>query len=186
MNFFKRTIFNLNKTLSGDLISKSLPKLIDKFTIQKQHLDLMGHLNVIVFSLKSYLFRHYVGIYDDSAYELLKQLGITKEFIQNNSKGCFMLRHDVHYLKEVHYKENVSTHFRIINISKSKKRVHFYFYLLNQNEVSSFCEGIFAFSNLKERKLEPFPAEILEKLEKLQKNHTELSWKHEPNLKLEL
>ena len=49
MKFFHKTWLNLNKSLSGELISKTLPRLVNNFTIQKQHLDLMGHLNVIFF-----------------------------------------------------------------------------------------------------------------------------------------
>ena len=129
--------------------------------------------------------RHYVGIYDDSAYIFLNSIGITKEFIKENLKGCFMLRHDIHYLNEVHFNEKVSTYIRILNISNSKKRLHFNFYMLKENEVSSFCEGIVAFANLKKRTTETFPIEILEKLEKMKKEHENLEWKQKTNLILE-
>jgi acyl-CoA thioesterase FadM len=96
-----------------------------------------------------------------------------------------MLRNDVQYLNEVHLDSEVSTYFRILNISKSKKRLHFYFYMINGNQISSISEGIMAFANLKLRKLESFPPEIFEKLNNFQQMHQQLNWKHEPNLKFE-
>ncbi len=144
---------------------QQLPKLYN-FTIPEDYLDEMGHMNV----------RWYLGIFDDAAVHLFRQLGMTAKYFKANQTGAFALQQFIYYWREVRLDETVSIYSRILG--RSAKRIHMMYFMVNETNQTLACtlEGLGSHADLNIRRTSPYPAHIAGNIDVMLAEHQQLDW----------
>ena len=135
-------------------------------TIPEAYLDVMGHMNI----------RHYMGLFDDAAWDFFAAFGMDLAYYDGSSGGAFALEHHVRYLAEVHVGETVAIHTRVNG--RTAKRIHFMHFMLNETtgKLAATLEVIASHANRDTRRTSPFPAEIASQIDQFVAEHSQLDW----------
>ncbi len=138
----------------------------NRVTIPSDYLDAMGHTNI----------RHYVGMFDEAAWGLFVQFGMTLDYINNQQGGAFALEQHLRYLAEVKLGETVAIYFRVVG--HSPKRVHFVGFMINETTETLACvfESLGSHIDLSRRRTSPWPASHAAKIQKILDAHNALEW----------
>jgi acyl-CoA thioester hydrolase len=139
---------------------------IYRLTVPEDFRDENGHMNV----------RHYVGIFDDAGYPMMETVGINWTRHTAENTGGFDLEHHIHYLNEVYIGDEVVVYARFIN--RSAKRVHYIMFMVNQTrgKLAAIFECINSYADMSVRKTEPYPPDIVAKIDTLVASHQALEW----------
>ncbi len=135
-------------------------------SIQPDQIDALGHLNV----------RHYVTMFDETAWHLFASFGCTLDFYREQRRGVMALRQFIQYLAEVHVTHQLSVHVRILG--RSEKRIHFMMLMANDtaNNVAATIEGIATFADLDSRKSAVWLPDVAAKIDEALAAHVALAW----------
>lgn len=142
-----------------------LPLFLDKI-IPEAYIDRMGHMNV----------QHYVGLFNESAINMLVSAGLTADYIEQERGGAFALQQHIFYVTEVHAGERVTSRMRAVG--RSAKRFHFIQYLINETTGRLACsiEILNSHANLDLRRTSPYPPQIAANLDRWVAEHQALDW----------
>lgn len=135
-------------------------------TIPPEYEDSNGHMNV----------RYYMAIFDDAGYPMIREFGLTPEYLEARGEGGFDLEHHLHYLNEVHIGDNVSVYVRIVGLTL--KRVHYLMLMVNESRdnVAAIFECVNSYADLRARKTAPYPPEIAARMRAVLEHHQALAW----------
>jgi len=135
-------------------------------TITDDLLDAMGHMNI----------RHYLGIFDDGAWNFFRDMGLSEDYYQTRDAGMFALRQFITYVHEVRVGEQVSIHARLVGLSE--KRIHFMVFMVNDTlkNVAATLESLGSHADLKTRSTAPFPDDIRASIQRRLDDHQNLAW----------
>ena len=159
-----RLIKEILKSLTVAQIQE-LP-FLNKQTILPDYLDVMGHMNI----------RYYLGLFDDSAWNLFASFGMDQAYYENKIGGSFALQQFIQYLAEVHVHETVAIHGRLIG--RSAKRIHFMLFMINETtgKVAATLETLGSHADLQQRRTSPFPENIAARIDEMLAAHNQLDW----------
>lgn len=135
-------------------------------TIPPEYEDANGHMNV----------RYYMTIFDDAGYPMIREFGLTPEYLEARGEGGFDLEHHLHYLNEVHIGDEVSVYARIVGLTL--KRVHYLMLMVNEtrDNVAAIYECVNSYADLRVRKTAPYPPEIAASIRAMLEQHQALAW----------
>lgn len=135
-------------------------------TIPQEYLDVMGHMNI----------RHYMGIFDDAAWDFFASFGMTQAYYDDTSGGAFALEQHIRYLAEVHVGETVAIYTRIIG--RSAKRIHFIHFMINEttSRLAATLEVLGSHVNREIRRTSPFPPGIAAQIDQILAEQSQLGW----------
>lgn len=134
--------------------------------IPEAFLDVMGHINI----------RHYMGLFDDAAWEFFAAFGMTEDFFFSTTSGAFALEQHIRYLAEVHLGETVVIHTRVNG--RTAKRIHFIHFMINETtgKLAATLEVVASHANRETRRTTPFPDAIAAQIDQLLAKHSHLIW----------
>ena len=142
-----------------------LPRL-HQATIPEDYLDAMGHMNVM----------WYTHLFTLGMVNLWGQIGIDKNYVDQNRAGTFALEKHVRYLTELRVGEEASVYVRLL--SRTEKLFHVVQFMVNdsQQRLASIMETVGAHVNLESRQSAPFPEDIAAAYDELLAAHSTLDW----------
>lgn len=143
----------------------SLPVTNHK-VIPLDYIDLMGHMNVA----------WYLHIFDGGTRNLFASFGFGDNYIRRTGMGSFAIELHIRYLSEVKQGDVVMVRSRVLD--RSAKTIHFMHYMTRDGDetLAATIEVLAAHADLSQRKVTPFPQEILNQLDLLLEAHKQLSW----------
>jgi acyl-CoA thioester hydrolase len=143
----------------------SLPQTNHK-VIPAEYIDIMGHMNVM----------WYIHIFDYGTRNLFDNFGFGEEYIRRTGMGSFALESHIRYLAEVKLGEAVTVRSRVLG--RSAKTIHFIHFMVKDQDgsLAATIEVLGAHADLTQRKVTPFPAEVLTRLDALLRVHQGLPW----------
>jgi len=143
----------------------SLPVTNHK-VIPEKYIDIMGHMNVM----------WYIHIFDIGTRNFFDSFGFGQEYINRTGNGSFALESHIRYLGEVKQGEAVTVRSRLLD--RSAKTLHFMHFMTRDHDgkMAATIELLGAHADLGQRKVAPFPPEILARLDRLLNTHQQLSW----------
>ena len=100
---------------------RQLPETYEAI-IPEDYLDMMGHMNVMWYT---HLFSMAMG-------GVFRLTGLTREYMENNHSGMFVLESHIRYLSEVRVSQKVSVHSRMLG--RTAKRIHAIHFLINHDK----------------------------------------------------
>ena len=133
-------------------------------TIEPAWIDYNGHLNMAFYNV---LFDRCVDcVYDE--------LGIGAEYAQNGDGSCFTLQVHLNYLSELALADPVSVTLQLIDFDD--KRLHYFQTMVNRTtgELAATSENLAIHVDMQTRRSAPFPAEVLERIQRLHQAHQDL------------
>jgi acyl-CoA thioester hydrolase len=143
----------------------SLP-VYHRATIQPEHLDELGHMNV----------RWYMALFSDATVAMLASFGMDMNYTRQAEAGSFALKHFIHYLAEVRLGEQVALRARVLG--RNEKRLHYVLFMVNesQHKLAATAEALAAHADLNERRTSPFPPHIAAAIDHQLVQHRQLDW----------
>lgn len=141
-----------------------------RVAVPQSYADRNGHMNM----------RHYVAIFDDAGDTpdtgLYAQLGLTPEFHARHGSTTMDLEFHISFLGEVMPGHDVAVYFRMAGCSA--RIMHYLMFMVDetQGRVCAIFECVNAFVDLGTRKLAPYPADLLMRLQDLLARHQGLDW----------
>ncbi len=134
--------------------------------IPENYIDIMGHMNVM----------WYIHIFDIATRNLFNSFGFGEEYVRRTGKGSFALEAHIRYLSEVKLGDAVTVRSRVL--AHSAKTLHFMHFMTKDHDetLAATIELLGAHADLAQRKVTPFPPEILSRLDPLLEAHQELPW----------
>ena len=134
--------------------------------IPENYMDIMGHMNVM----------WYIHIFDRGTRKLFDKIGFGEEYVRRTGKGSFALEAHIRYLSEVKLGDAVTVRSRVL--ARSAKTLHFIHFMIKDHDESlaATIELLGAHADLAQRKVTPFPSEILSRLDPLLEVHQKLPW----------
>lgn len=144
-----------------------LPRL-KEYNITHEYIDSNGHLNT----------KWYWTMFVESVWKLFDLFGMDEAYQSKNNCGCVAFRHTTDFLNEVMEDQSVSLFARLIERSKSGKRLHYMLFMMNEttNSLAAIMEGNTAFMDRTVRKVKPFPPEILANIDRMIQEQNNEGW----------
>jgi acyl-CoA thioesterase FadM len=135
-------------------------------TIPPEYLDSNNHMNM----------RWYVALFDDAGDTLHDHLGLTRELRRASGAGTMDLEHHTWFVNEVMAGSQICVYARMV--ARSAKMMHYLMFMVNEStgKVAAHFECVNALVNLQARKTTPYPAEILERIDALLAEQSQLPW----------
>lgn len=151
--------------LSIEQITTSLECLYVQ-TIPESYRDENNHMNI----------RWYLAVFDEAAYPLFEQFGLSPATMHTVGAGTFDLEHHIHYLNEVGIGDTVAVYHRVVG--RSAKRVHYLSFMVNETRgrIAAIWEVVNSYIDLSARKTAPYPPEVAAKIDAILAQHTALDW----------
>ena len=137
-------------------------------SVSEEWIDVMGHMNVA----------WYTAAFSQGMQNLRSKLGLDNETVRREHIGTFAIETHTRYLSENRVGAKLHVHSRVLDRSKSQKRLHAMHFLVNVDEqrLSSTFEAIVANVDLKQRKMAPILPQVLTNLDELIAEHQALDW----------
>jgi len=134
--------------------------------IEPQWIDYNGHLNVAYYNV----------LFDRAVDEVYEPLGLGPDYLKATKHSTMVVESHVRYLREVHQDAPVKIIVQLL--AYDEKRIHLFEQLLHATEgwVSSTSESMTVHVDMTAKKVAPFPANILNTLEKMKAAHATLPW----------
>ena len=135
-------------------------------TIQEEHLDLMGHMNV----------RWYIALFDEAAWHFFDSIGMDKTYFEGEQAGGFALEQFIRYLAEVRAGETIAIRIRVLG--RSAKRIHVMHFMINEttNKLAATMEVLGAHADMTVRRTSPYPPHIASRIDANMAEHSLLDW----------
>jgi acyl-CoA thioester hydrolase len=140
------------------------PFVSSVMTVEPQWIDYNGHLNMAYYNV---LFDRAV----DEAYELL---GMGPSYLARSGHSTITAETHVRYLREVLVNAPVRVRFQLL--AYDAKRMHYFEELIHAEEgfLSATAENMTLHVNMSAKKVAPWPADIMSKLERMMERHAAL------------
>lgn len=142
-----------------------LPSYFDA-TITKDHLDAMGHMNVM----------WYTHFFSQGMGGLFAHVGLDWDTVLQHQRGTFALEGHTHYLSECREHDAVQVFARVVG--RSEKRYHVVQYITNETKrsVAAALELVGAHVDLSIRRMAPMPSDVASAFDRLIEAHAKLDW----------
>lgn len=129
-------------------------------------IDEMDHMNVA----------YYLHKFNLATLKFLDSFGFGKQYRANGEFGGFVLEHHIKYLAEVRLNDSLTIFTRAL--AHNHKLIHSIHFMVRDkdNKLSATCECLNIHIDRKQRKSAPFPPEILNNYQLIEKAHQQLSW----------
>jgi acyl-CoA thioester hydrolase len=153
------------EAISVEQISSLQPVCLRR-TIPAEYLDLNHHMNM----------RWYVALFDDASDTLHDHLGLTREFRRDSGSGTMDLEHHTWFINEVTAGSQICIYTRMV--ARSAKMIHYLMFMVNESSgnVAAHFECVNALVDLQARKITPYPAEILNRIDAMLGEQNQLAW----------
>ena len=153
------------EAISVEQISALRPVCLRR-TIPAEYLDLNNHMNM----------RWYVALFDDASDTLHDHLGLTREFRLDSGSGTMDLEHHTWFINEVKAGSQICVYTRMV--ARSAKMIHYLMFMVNESSgnVAAHFECVNALVDLQARKVTPYPAELLNRIDAMLAEQSELAW----------
>ncbi|MGB7338256.1 MAG: thioesterase family protein [Phototrophicaceae bacterium] len=137
-----------------------------RVTIPNEYLDIFEHMNV----------QHYLGIFSDSVFVMMDDLGMTSAFLNEHQIGLYAVDQRLSYRAEVKAGETVAVYSRLI--ARSSKSLHFMVFMINesQNQLSATMEALAFHVDRTTKRSTAFLPDITSKLDDRLALDQSLSW----------
>lgn len=137
-----------------------------RLVIGAEHLDRLGHMNV----------RHYIAIFDDSAWRFFATFGLDEAYYASGQGGGFSLQQSVRYLAECRVGDVITVRARMLG--RSVRRSHFMLFMVNESSgvLAATLETLVSHADLKIRRTSPYPAHIAAQIDAILDEHQALDW----------
>lgn len=122
------------------------------------HCDVIGHMNV----------RHYMGMFDDAAFQLLGMLAGGSHTLDEQGLGWADVQHTVQYKHEVRPGSLVVVRSRVTRVGRTSVTVSHDMMGALAGELFASMEAVTVLFDLKARSAAPLPAAIRQRAEELQ------------------
>jgi len=134
-------------------------------TVYPWHCDHMGHMNVM----------WYVGKFDEGTWNFLAMLGVTPNYLRDHGRGMVAADQRIAYRRELRAGDTVAVRSGAIDIRE--KSVRFVHEMRNAitDEISAITLLTGVFFDTAARKSCPFPAPLLERMERFKITY-DLPW----------
>lgn len=140
------------------------PFVSSTMRVEPGWIDYNGHLNMA----------YYLVMFDRAVDEAFAVLGLGQDYV--TTRGCSYFTAEIHtvYRRELPVDESVRVTVQIIDFDE--KRVHAYLEIrqLAEGWVAASCEKLFLHVDMGDRKVVPFPADILANLAAMKAEHARL------------
>ena len=113
-----------------------------KIKITKEHLDLMGHVNHVV----------YLQIMEDARWNLYNQFGYTKIHIEKEKRGPIVLEMHIKYRKEITVNEIITVKSHGLEYSSVLGKIS-QIIIKENGKLAAHAEVVFGYFDLQSRKL---------------------------------
>ena len=135
-------------------------------TIGKEHIDMMGHMNV----------RWYFDMFSSGVGEVYRSFGITKEYVSKKRSGAFALETHIRYLTELREGDEVAVYTRFVG--RSSKRFRLLQLMWNQSgeRLASTFDAVFAHIDMRERRMSALPDDMGGRFDAILAEHEKLEW----------
>ena len=160
------------KELSVNNIRELKP--LNTRTIDKKWEDDNEHINI----------SFYMDCYNQSGWPMFELLGIDKDYFAERKMGVVDLENHIHYWRELHVDNKVTTYARFLN--HDKKRLHGVLFVVNDdtNDLSCSIEFLALSIDQNIRKSAPFPDDVINNLSNQVKQSLALDWQFPAQLTL--
>jgi len=140
--------------------------ITNRKTIPPEYIDIMGHMNVM----------WYIHIFDYGTRSLFDSFGFGEDYVLQTGNGSFALDSHIRYLREVRLNELVTVRSRVLD--RSAKTIHFIHFMTRDRDeaLAATIEVLGAHADLTQRKVTPFPPQVLARLDPLLAEHQNLPW----------
>ena len=128
--------------------------------------DRNGHVNV----------QFYLTLFEMGGWRILEDAGIDEAWFSRNAYSIFDLEHHLHYLAEIGVGELVRTYNRVVG--KSDKRFHGLYLIVNESRgrLAGTLEYISTGVDMRVRRTAAMPGELSARLDRLYREHQNLTW----------
>ncbi len=119
-------------------------------TVYPWHCDHMGHMNVM----------WYVGKFDEAAWSLFSQLGITPSYLRRQRRGMAALEQTIQYRRELLAGDVVAVRSAVIELREKTVRIRQSLFNADQGFVAATMDLVGAHLDTELRRAVPFPSGI--------------------------
>jgi acyl-CoA thioester hydrolase len=132
--------------------------------IDPQWIDYNGHLNMA----------YYHVLFDRAVDEVYELIGIGPDYLQQRSLSTMVAETHVRYLREIH--EGSPVRVTVQLLAYDAKRFHIFEQLFHASEgwLSATCESMTLHVDMKQKKVAPFPNDVMVALARLRSAHAAL------------
>ena len=147
-----------------NLPSSASELMLGDQTVLPEWIDYNGHMNVA----------YYVLAFDQGVDELMRQVGITPEYLASEKSSTFTLEMHINYLQELHLGDPLRLTCQLLDADT--KRVHYFLKMFNPEKecLAATSEQIMMHVNLESRRSSPFPTAIDSTINSLLDAHKDL------------
>ena len=136
--------------------------------VSDEWIDVMGHMNVA----------YYTASFSKAMQSARSSWGLDNETVKANHIGTFAIETHTRYVTENRVGDRLQIFTRVLDRSKSKKRLHAMHFMVNveHDRLSATFEAIVANVDLQARRMAPMLPDVLANLDETVKTHRQLSW----------
>jgi acyl-CoA thioester hydrolase len=136
-------------------------------TINEEHLDEMGHMNVM----------WYTHFFDRATFVFFERFGMDLAYFETTKAGAFALEQHTRYLVELRQGQSITVRSRAIG--RSAKRFHFMHFMAENGSgrLAATTEIVGIHVDLNTRRSSPIPAVLAAKFDQILERHQQLEWK---------
>jgi acyl-CoA thioester hydrolase len=123
-------------------------------TVYPWHCDHMGHMNVM----------WYVGKFDEAAWNLLLEIGLTPSYLRSQGRGMAALKQSIEYKRELHAGDVVQVRSSIVGLGEKILTVRQTMIHIEEDVVAATMEAVAVYLDTRLRKAIAFPAPMVESI----------------------
>lgn len=142
------------------------PFVSSTMRIEPAWIDYNGHLNVAYYNV----------LFDRAVDDVYEPLGLGPDYLNQTRHSTMVVETHVRYLREVH--EHTPLKVTVQLLAYDAKRIHLFEQLIHATEgwVSATSESMTVHVDMTAKKVAPFPAPVLQALERMKAAHAILPW----------
>ena len=130
------------------------------------HCDHMGHMNVM----------WYTGKFDEASWSLLAQIGLTREFFQQQRQGMAALQQNITYKRELRAGDIVSIRSGILDVEEKILRIFHEMQNEETREIAAFSTITGVYMDTTVRRSLRIPEEVADRIRNMQLDRNALYW----------
>lgn len=132
--------------------------------VEPQWIDYNGHLNMAYYNV----------MFDRAVDEVFEVLGIGPSYLKQQNHSTFTAEAHVRYIREIHEGDPVRVTIQLLDYDE--KRIHYFERLVHAEEgwLSATSENMSLHVDMAAKKVAPFPADVIQRLEAMKTAHAAL------------
>lgn len=132
--------------------------------VEPQWIDYNGHLNMAYYNV----------MFDRAVDEVFEVLGIGPSYLKQQNHSTFTAEAHVRYIREIHEGDPVRVTIQLLDYDE--KRIHYFERLVHAEEgwLSATSENMSLHVDMAAKKVAPFPADVMQRLEAMKTAHAAL------------